>query len=229
MSENPSLARKTQVRAMETVTDTPVKTGRKGLDDAVRDKVVAAARRAMEKGGIDTVKARFIANEAGISVGSIYNLFDDLDELIRIVNGETYDALLACERDGLAAAREAGETPSDQMLALARAYLEFVVEHQAIWMATLAFNRSRKTAPPKWYLAKEEALFQVIEDAIADFPGVHDLETRYLSARALWASVHGIVTIAVADGFLMQPVDDVWRQIKIIVEAVAGAMAREQV
>ncbi|MEO0613815.1 MAG: TetR/AcrR family transcriptional regulator [Pseudomonadota bacterium] len=201
------------------------RSGRKGFDPKVREKVIAAARRAMESGGIDSVKARYIANEAGISVGSIYNLFDDLDELVRIVNGETYDRLLASERTALDGARAAGEEPIDQMLALARAYLEFVVEHQGIWLATLAFNRSRKTAPPPWYTAKEQALFDVIEDAISVFPGTHDRQVRDTATRALWASVHGIVTMAVADGFLMQPVDEVWRQIEIIVDAMALAMS----
>ncbi|MEL6112718.1 MAG: TetR/AcrR family transcriptional regulator [Pseudomonadota bacterium] len=204
---------------------TTAKSGRKGFDPKVRDKVITAARRAMEKGGIDSVKARYIANEAGISVGSIYNLFDDLDELVRIVNGETYDRLLASEQAALDGARAAGAAPIDQMLALARAYLEFVVEHQGIWQSTLAFNRSRKAAPPAWYAAKEEALFDVIEDAISVFPGTHDPQVRATATRALWASVHGIVTMAVADGFLMQPVDEVGRQIEIVVKAMGLAMA----
>jgi len=195
--------------------------GRKGFDPAVRDTVIAAARRAMETKGIDGVKARFIANEAGISVGSVYNLFGDLDGLIRIVNGQTYDELLALERSALEAARTEGASATGQMLALAAAYLDFVKNHQARWLATLAFNRAQNAPPPTWYLRKEQALLGVIEDAIGGFSGLHNEETRHLCARALWASVHGIVTMAVADGFLIRPVEDVWDQIRIIVEAVA--------
>ncbi len=197
------------------------RTGRKGFDPAVRETVIAAARRAMETKGIDAIKARYIANEAGISVGSVYNLFGDLDGLIRIVNGETYDELLALERSALKTARKQGASAPEQMLALAAAYLDFVKSHQARWLATLAFNRAQSAAPPKWYLQKEQALLGVIEDAIGGFSGLHDEQTRHLCARALWASVHGIVTMAVADGFLIRPVEDVWDQIRIIVEAVA--------
>jgi len=52
----------------------------------------------------------------------------------------------------------------------------------------------------------------VIEDTLENFSG------------AKGASVHGIITIAVSDGFLMQPIETVREQIKIIVTAVAATL-----
>jgi len=198
--------------------------GRKGFDPEVRDAVVRAARRAMDSKGLEGVKARPIAQNAGISVGSIYNLFGDLDDLIRVVNGQTYDELYTIEATALENAREGGRSARQQMLALAEAYLEFVEAHQTRWLATLAFNRGQTEPPPRWYLEKELSLFRIIEDALVSFPGAKDPNKRRLHARALWASIHGIVTIAVADGFLMQPIEDVWEQIKIVVNAVAASL-----
>lgn len=198
--------------------------GRKGFDPAVREAVLAAARKAMEAKGLEGVKARPIAQRAGISVGSIYNLFGDLDDLIRIVNGQTYDELFTIETTALEEARAADKSPREQMLALAEAYLEFVEGHQTRWLATLAFNRGQTEPPPRWYIERELSLFRIIEDALASFPGAKDPNKRRLHARALWASIHGIVTIAVADGFLMQPIEDVWEQIKIVVNAVAASL-----
>ncbi|MEL6371995.1 MAG: WHG domain-containing protein [Pseudomonadota bacterium] len=207
------------------VTEKPAKSvGRKGFDPEVRDRVVRAATDVMSTEGLGAIKARPLAAKAGISVGSIYNLFSDLDDLVRLVNGKTYDDLLEAERAALAAAQAAGANPRAQMLVLAQAYLDFVATHQTRWQSTLAFNRSRTEPPPDWYLAKEAALFDVIENALAGFPGAKDETRRRQTARALWASVHGIVTIAVADGFLMQPIDDVWVQIEIIVNAVASSL-----
>ena len=199
-------------------------TGRRGFDPEVREKVIASALRAMETKGLEGVKARPIAQRSGIAVGSIYNLFGDLDELVRVVNGRTYDELYAVEMKALETSRKSDASPTDQMLALAGAYLDFVENHQTRWQATLAFNRGQTEPPPRWYAEKELALFRIIEDAITPFPGVEDAVKRRLHARALWASIHGIVTIAVADGFLMQPIDDVWEQIKIIVNSVAAAI-----
>lgn len=201
--------------------------GRKRFEPEIREHVIKAATRAIESKGLEGLKARPIAQRAGISVGSIYNLFGDLDELTRIINGRTYDALYEIERTALEEARRAGKSSRAQMMDLAAAYLEFVETHQSIWLAALSFNRSQTQPPPQWYLDKEQALFRIIEDAIATFPGAADIETRKNNARALWASIHGIVTVAVADGFLMQPIANVWMQIQIIVNAVAGSLERE--
>ena len=197
---------------------------RRKMDDEVRDRVVDAAIKAMNAMGVEGVKARHIAKRAGISVGSIYNMFGDLDELIRIVNGRTYDELHVVVSSTLEKAIKNKLSPRRQMLALADAYLEYVESHQTRWLAVLSFNRARTESPPRWYLDKELALFKVIEDAIEAFPGAKEPTARHANARALWASVHGIVTMAVADGFLMQPIKDVRAQIQIVVNAIAASL-----
>jgi len=186
--------------------------------------VIDAAVRAMNAKGLDGIHARTLAARAGISVGSIYNLFSDLDELIRIVNAQTYDELYTELRESLETSRQSGETPREQLLALAERYLEYVETHQTRWLAVLAFNGSQTEAPPQWYFDKGLALFKVIEDTLENFSGAKEAETRQNYARALWASVHGIITIAVSDGFLMQPIETVREQIKIIVNAVAATL-----
>ncbi|MEO1014500.1 MAG: TetR/AcrR family transcriptional regulator [Pseudomonadota bacterium] len=202
----------------------PKSVGRKGFDSDVAERVIAATIKTLAAHGLEGVKARSVAKDAGIAVGSVYNLFGDLDALLRVANGRTYDELHAIEMRALKKAREDGASPRAQMLALAEAYLEFVANHQRRWLATLAFNRRQSDAAPEWYLEKELALFRIIEEAIADFPGVKEPSQRRRHARALWASVHGIVTIAVADSFIMQPLEEVWAEIEIIVNSVAASM-----
>lgn len=198
--------------------------GRKSLAPEVRERAILATKDVLSEQGLDGLKARIIATKAGISVGSIYNLFGDLDALARLANASAYDDLFEVESEALAHARKRNATPGAQMMALASAYLDFVVANQSRWLTVLAFNRSRSETPPAWYLAKEARLLEIIEDALLSFPRMQDKAVRKLHARALWASIHGIVTIAVADGFLMQPVTDVRQQIRIIVAAVAHTL-----
>jgi len=201
--------------------------GRKGFNPDVREKVISAAAIVIEQNGLGGLKARTIARRAAISVGSVYNLFGGLDDLIRIVNGRTYDDLHKAITQALEKSQTGGDSPRQQMLALAAAYLEFVRTHQMRWQSVLAFNRARKETPPTWYLQKELDLLGIIENAVTPFPGVKDAEHKALIARALWASIHGIVTIAVADGFHMQPLDTVSKQIHLIVTAVAISLEVE--
>src|SRR3954466_15217886 len=79
------------------VYETKAQTRRQNL----REALVAAAEKRIGTGGLRGLKARDLAAEAGCAVGAIYNVVDDLDDLILAVNART---LAALER----ALREAG-------------------------------------------------------------------------------------------------------------------------
>jgi AcrR family transcriptional regulator len=56
--------------------------------------LLAAARAAVDAGGLGALNARALAEAAGCSVGMVYNAYPGgLDELVRALNGETLDEL----------------------------------------------------------------------------------------------------------------------------------------
>ncbi|TIV85836.1 MAG: TetR/AcrR family transcriptional regulator, partial [Mesorhizobium sp.] len=61
--------------------------------EEMSEKVLAIAEALLNEGGAENLKARTIAEQAGISVGSVYNLFADLDEVHRAVNMRLLDRL----------------------------------------------------------------------------------------------------------------------------------------
>src|SRR5262252_7843764 len=93
----------------------------------LRDALVTAAEAAIAEQGLDALRARSLAEEAGCAVGAIYNVVEDLDDLVLLVNARTLEAL---ERD-LSAADRAGEPAQEPNAAIARlvrmalAYLDF--------------------------------------------------------------------------------------------------------
>ena len=52
-----------------------------------------AAREIVDAEGLRGIKARKIMDKIGYTVGTLYQLFDDLDDLIVHMNTETLDAL----------------------------------------------------------------------------------------------------------------------------------------
>src|SRR5262245_66505905 len=61
----------------------------------LRDALVAAAERTVEREGLRGLRARSLAKEVGCAVGAIYNAVEDLDELVLLVNARTLRALEA--------------------------------------------------------------------------------------------------------------------------------------
>ena len=196
--------------------------------DAARKRVIDLTRRALDEGGLDAFNVRRVAKEAGISVGTIYNLFGDVDDLLRIVNSQLLDALGAeGEKAVLALDMEAGLGLADKLLRLSGTYHRFVDDNANAWTAMLAFNRKTPTGDvPDWYLQRQEALFGIIADILRDSSLRDDDTRRKIAARALWSSVHGIVT----NGY--RGADDdtekraTWAQIDILVTTFVRGLER---
>ena len=192
-------------------------------DPDLRLRILEVARDIITESGLDGLKARIVAKAAGTSVGTLYNTTGPIEDLVRLINAETYDDLYAVQTRALAAAREVGASPTMQLHALADSYLDWVGTHQRQWLATLSYNRARREAPPDWYQSKERALLGIVEDALQGFADL-DTDQCRIMAQALWASVHGIVTMAVGDGFWMVPVEQTRRQMALIIDAVADQL-----
>jgi AcrR family transcriptional regulator len=179
----------------------------------------------MREGGPDAVKARVIARALGVSVGTVYNLFGQLDELFLQTNARVYDELYEAVTAARDEERARGGDAPRQMKALARAYLAFVARNAELWSGVLAYNRRGRAGQPSWYREKERALLGVIGETIEAFPGAGDAARRQIAARALWAAVHGIVTVSVTGRGLIAPEGEVREQLDLIVGAVAAKLA----
>ena len=191
--------------------------------DALRARALDIARSLLIEDGPRGVKAREVASRLGVSVGTVYNLFGDLEGLSRSLNVQVYDELYAAVTGGLAEC----DSPDvrERMLSLARAYLRYVADHAELWEGVLASNRRARHAPPAWYREKEVALLGVIKDVIGALPGAREAQSRDLAARALWSAVHGITTISVGRGGLIVPESEVQTQLDLVVGAVADRLS----
>ena len=200
--------------------ETPKKPrGRPSLGEGARQDIIEAAGDILAKQGLEKVNARAVAAQSGVAVGTIYKYFEDLDELIRFANGRTYDELFAFQTTVVEEARQAGGGVYEQLMALARGYLEFVQANQNRWSAVLAFNSKQET-PPDWYRAKEGALLGIVEGVMSGIPNLGDKIARLQIAMALWSSVHGIITITMTGGFAANGAQEAMEQMEIVVKPV---------
>ncbi|TPK92784.1 TetR/AcrR family transcriptional regulator [Mesorhizobium sp. B2-4-12] len=192
------------------------------------ERVLAIAETLINEGGVDNLKARTIAEQAGISVGSVYNLFADLEGVHRAVNMRLLDRLGAAGAAAMADLTKRGISDVRQrLLALAGAYMRFVEAHPGSWPALLAFNRRRPTlAEPDAYEARLDQLFDIIAAVLAGGDFDLDDETRRVAARTLWSSVHGIVTSGYAARSVRRQADEIERQVELLVTVFIRGLER---
>jgi len=160
--------------------------------ERLKANTLLAARKIVTNEGLGALQARRIAQDSGCSVGTIYNLYDGLDDLIINVNAATLEDLGA----NLSAEKErSAQAPLDERLAgLALAYLSFALDSQTSWRAVFEHQLAKDRTVPDWYRERQANLFAIVEGILAGH--LIDPGHRQMAARALFSAVHGIVSLA---------------------------------
>ncbi|MGE0281230.1 MAG: TetR/AcrR family transcriptional regulator [Rhizobiaceae bacterium] len=196
----------------------------------MNERVLDIAEALLNEGGASNLKARSIAEKAGIAVGSIYNLFGDLDQVHGLVNMRMLDELSAAGNTAVRDLKEMGVSDTRlKLLALSKAYLTFVHAHAASWAAMMSFS-PRRMAPEhvSAYEQRLDALFDIIALVLEEDPELGlDHHRCRVTARVLWSSVHGIVMGNAGRHQQKRPGEGVWEQIDLLVTTFLRGLERQ--
>src|SRR5712671_3151759 len=100
--------------------------------EKLRESLILAAERTINAGGLAALKTRELARDIGCANGAVYNLVEDMDELILKVGSRTLArldvALTAAEGNGPA-------SPGETLVRIAVAYCDFAAANLELWRA----------------------------------------------------------------------------------------------
>ena len=163
--------------------------------EQLRQLILDAAAAIIEANGLAGLSAREIARRIGYSPGTIYNMFENLDDVVLNVEGRVLDAL----DERLAAELAKGGDQTTLVMRLAQAYLSFTSERPKLWNLLFEHYMPGGTDTPPWYQEKLERLMSRVETAVAPIYPPDAVLERQRAARVLWASVHGITSLSTAN------------------------------
>ena len=157
--------------------------------------IVAEGHRLMAETGFAGFSAREVARRIGYSIGTIYNVFDSLDQLLIAINGRTFELWTAYLE------RRIAEGGDDRIQSLVEAYFGFAREHPNLWMAIYDHRLAAGMMMPERDMEKRRALTQIVFNEIArQLPKSTESEVEHL-ARSLIATVHGHCTYELNGSF----------------------------
>lgn len=159
----------------------------KNLAD-IRDRATTLAERIVLEKGDGALNARGLANELGISVGSLYNAFGDLDGVVRAVNARYADQLSKALQTAILAAPD---TARDRITAMGEAYFDFAHAEPRRWY--MLFERDSHMPLDEKTAQLQEGLLEMLIRAGEGDPEDEQHRQFFL---LLWASVHGLVSLA---------------------------------
>jgi AcrR family transcriptional regulator len=173
--------------------------------EEIREMALSAAEQIVVEQGYKGLSARKIAAAIGYTVGTLYLVFQNLDDLILHINARTLDRLHARMTESQAISGDA----RDYLLQLGQVYIRFADADPHRWAMVFEHRFSEDQAVPAWYQEKITRMFSLVEDGLEPLANQRPQQEITQAARALWGGVHGICILALTDNLGAAGIDSV--------------------
>ncbi|MDX1655414.1 MAG: TetR/AcrR family transcriptional regulator [Candidatus Competibacteraceae bacterium] len=160
--------------------------------EELREMALEAAGALVAEQGFRGLSARKVAAAIGYTVGSLYLIFRNLDDLILQLNARTLDQLY----EALLTTRQDCSAPRDCLLALGQRYIEFARQHHHRWKLIFEHQLPPDQDLPPWYLERVSRTFELVQSQLQALAGPRSPRELTLAAHALWSGVHGICVLS---------------------------------
>ena len=172
-----------------------VRTKRRGTyhHGDLRQALVSAAFRALERQRADDLSLRALGRTLGVSPRAPYRHFETKEELLAAVAVEGFRAFAAFLTPRVAAA---GPDPIARLRAIAEAYVVFAVEHPAAFHVMYAPYATVKESAPELVRARAEGHGETMRlIAEGQAAGLLRGGDPMQLALLLWSSMHGLAVL----------------------------------
>lgn len=163
--------------------------------EEIREMALEAAENIVAEHGLEGLSARKVATAIGYTVGTLYLVFENIDDLILQVNARTLDRLYARMAEAQTRARDA----RDWLLQLGEVYIGFAEDDPHRWSTIFEHRLGEGRELPGWYQQKIERMFGIVEEALAPLAGRRPRKEVAQAARVIWGGVHGVCILALSD------------------------------
>jgi AcrR family transcriptional regulator len=162
----------------------------------LRTEILERARHLLVTDGYGDLSMRKIAAAVGCSATSIYLHFESKDALIHALIDDGFERLNA----SLHTAADAHTDPGRRLEALARAYVAFGVDNPEYYEVMFQLHPERMERYPAEAYRRARRNLELLEQALTEGTanGALAAPAPAVAAHVLWASMHGIVSLLLA-------------------------------
>lgn len=169
--------------------------------ELLKSSIFEAAYDRIEQNGLTDLRARDIAQDAGCSLGSLYNAFEDVDDLILNVNSKILLSLSDKIQDGLKDQISAEDT----IVLMAKNYLNFAYDNYNLWSSLFGHTMQDRAPIPDWYTEQTNETFLMLVSPLIKLRSDLDQADAFMLVRTIFSAVHGIITINLQERFISIP------------------------
>ena len=182
--------------------------------EELADLALRAAGEIVTANGAAALSMREVARRIGYTVGALYIVFENLDDLIVRLNEQTVMEL----RAALERIRGRPHQPAQTLRLLVAAYLGFALVHTARWRLVFEHRLPEGQKAPPTYAGHTAAIFALVSQLLRDAGTVRDVGAANELATALWSGAHGICTLAVSGKLQLATQASVQRLLDVLLD-----------
>lgn len=160
--------------------------------EELREISLQAAEQLVTEGGLAGLSARKVVACIGYTVGSLYMVFRNLDDLIVQMNERTLDGLYGALSNAVAHR----PPPSIAIRVLAHTYLDFALTQTNRWLALYEHRMPEEQPMPESFSEKIGRMFELVQQHLGLLCPHRSPADIELAARALWSGIHGVCMLS---------------------------------
>jgi AcrR family transcriptional regulator len=160
--------------------------------DEIRDMAIDAAEKIVEKEGYQSLTARKVASKIGYTVGTLYHVFRNFDDLVMHLNARTIDEMAALIQRQIRKKRN----PEARIRVMAEYYVQFATDHPERWRLVFEQEPPRGVPEPALMIERRDVMFEMVADNLRELAPERLQNEVAHTATALWSGIHGICILA---------------------------------
>ncbi len=189
--------------------------------EELRELILEATRRVVEQDGISQPSAREIARAIGYAPGTLYNMFENLGDILLHV-----EARILAELDCAIAAAIKGEMGRDEVRQFVDAYVDFACRNSRLWSLITQHQPDQTVSIPEWYREQVRAPQVRLGEILSrTFPGSNADDTSRV-AQGMWTALHGLIQVAMTSKFGTLPRPAIAKMAQDLIEGMLSNYGR---
>ena len=157
----------------------------------IKQMAIDAGLEIIEEKGYSGLSTRKVADKIGYSVGTLYNVFENFNDLVFNINNVILKDLYFFVEQRLDS-----QQGVEAIKIIGAGYMDYALKFQNKWNALFEYERPPETQVPDWYLEKVNKLLSLLEKyLITMFRG--DEQTAKKVSMIIWGGTHGLCSLGI--------------------------------
>ena len=171
--------------------------------DELRNMALEAAYEIVVSEGARNLTTRKVAARIGYSVGTLYLIFKNLDDLKLALNIQSITRL----RSRLVEATDPIVDPAEQLKAMAHYYLEFGLQRPNLWRLMFEHQMPGDEPMPETITRETDALLDLLVAKFGELMPGAELQDVLQVTTAYWSALHGVTHLVITEKLQLAHVD----------------------